>query len=99
MHKARPHPSLGCETPGPRPPPSLAAHVDELHRRIARRIRERTRERGIVLSNLADFAGVSRAQLFRVLAGQSSPTVARLAQIAKALDVEPSDLIAKRTRR
>jgi transcriptional regulator with XRE-family HTH domain len=69
--------------------------VDELHRRMARRVRERAKERKLPLSHLADRSGVSRAQLFDVLRGRKSPTLGWLNKIAHALDVDAGDLVAK----
>lgn len=69
---------------------------------VAHNIREYAADRGISLNSLADFAGVSRSQLFNVLAGDSGTTLEWLERIAIALDVEPSDLLrapAKRSRR
>jgi transcriptional regulator with XRE-family HTH domain len=45
------------------------------------------------LNSLADFAGVSRAQLYAVLAGDAAPTTDWLAKIALILEVEPWKLL------
>lgn len=44
-------------------------------------------------NHLADTAGVSRAQLSRLLTLQTSPTIGLLAKIAAALDVNTRDLL------
>lgn len=72
----------------------------ELRRLVARNIRAAARKKRLALTALADFAGISRSQLFAVLARATSPTLDWLAKVATALDVEPSDLVASsRTKR
>ncbi len=65
----------------------------DLRATVAHNIRVTADERGIALNTLADFAGVSRSQLFNVLGGTSSVSLDWLARIAKALDVEPWELL------
>ena len=60
---------------------------------LARNVRAYARKKGIALNSLADFAGVSRSQLFDVLAKRKAASVDWLAKVAKALDVEPHDLL------
>jgi transcriptional regulator with XRE-family HTH domain len=64
-----------------------------LHRRIAASIREHAQRQKISLNKLADFAGISRRHLSRVLSSEQSPTVATLEKIAAALDVGVRDLL------
>lgn len=45
------------------------------------------------LNRLADFAGISRSQLGRVLRCKQSPTAATLAKIAAALGVATRELL------
>ena len=61
---------------------------------LARNLRAFARERGIGHSALADFAGVSRAQLYAVLARKASPTVDWLSKVGQALEVEVWRLLA-----
>jgi transcriptional regulator with XRE-family HTH domain len=68
--------------------------VDPVHARLAANIRDLADERGLALSVLADLAGVSRAQLFRVTGCRSSPTVEFLVKVATALQVDVSALFA-----
>lgn len=70
--------------------------MDELHRRIAANIRRIARAKKLVLTHLPDHAGVGRGHFFAVLAGERSPTIAWLAKIASALDVDVSDLVRPR---
>jgi transcriptional regulator with XRE-family HTH domain len=65
----------------------------ELRELLAENIRVLAAERGLALNALADFAGVSRAQLFAVLAGTTGPTIDWLAKLAAALEVEPWRLL------
>ena len=66
---------------------------DALHRHIAARIREHARRRKISLNKLADFAGISRSQLGRVLRCEQAPTTVTLAKLAAALNVNTRDLL------
>lgn len=70
--------------------------MDELHRRVVRRIRELARERKIPVSHLPDRAAVARSHFFDVLAGRKSPTLAWLGRVAEALEVDAGELFAKR---
>jgi transcriptional regulator with XRE-family HTH domain len=67
--------------------------VDELHRRLVRRVREFSRERKIPVSHLPDRAGVSRSHFWEVVGGRKSPTLKWLGKVAKALEVDPSALV------
>lgn len=66
----------------------------EIRNAVARNIRSLADRRGIALNALADFAGVSRSQLFNVLAGASSPSIDWITRVATALGVEPWQLLA-----
>ncbi len=61
---------------------------------VAENIRVAARKRRVTINALADFATVSRAQMFNVLACSSSATTDWLAKVAGALDVEPWQLLA-----
>lgn len=71
------------------------ATVDELHRRVARHIRERAQGKNIPLSHLPDRAAVARSHFWEVLGGRKSPTLNWLGRIAAALEVDPADLLAR----
>jgi transcriptional regulator with XRE-family HTH domain len=64
-----------------------------VHETIAKNIRDLARLRGLSLDAVADFAGVSRRQLYHLLAGQHDVTVGWLTKIAHALDVQPWELL------
>ena len=68
----------------------------ELRGLLAKNIRLAARRKGVALTALADFAGVSRSQMFTVLNESSSASVDWLAKIANALDVEAWQLLAPR---
>ena len=68
-----------------------------LRRLVARNIRAAARRKPVALTALADFAGVSRSQVFAVLAAATSPTLDWIAKVAMALDVEPWQLLATRS--
>lgn len=72
--------------------------ADELHRRLARRVRELARAERIPVSHLPDRAGVGRAHFWDVLGGRKSPTLRWMGQIAEALDVDASELLLPRAR-
>ena len=67
-----------------------------LRQLLAKNIRAAARERKVTLTSLADFGGVSRAQVFNILRCSSSATLDWIAKVATALDVEPWQLLAPR---
>jgi DNA-binding phage protein len=64
---------------------------------VAKNVRAAARRKGVALTALADFAAVSRSQLFAVLALDTSPTLDWIAKVATALDVEPWQLVAPKS--
>jgi len=62
---------------------------------VAQNIRVVAEARGLGLNALADFAGVSRSQLFNVLNGKSSASLDWLSRLAEALGVEPWELLVE----
>jgi DNA-binding phage protein len=68
----------------------------ELRALVARNVRGAARRKRVALTALADFAGVSRSQVFAVLKTDTSPTLDWIAKVATALDVEPWQLLAPR---
>lgn len=61
---------------------------------LATNLRAAAEQRGMTLTALADFATVSRAQVFNVTACRVSPTLDWLSKVAAALDMEPWELLA-----
>ncbi len=68
---------------------------DSLHRGLADSIRRLARQRKVSLNKLADFAGISRSHLSRILKCESSPSLAIVARLAAALDVEVAELLTR----
>lgn len=69
--------------------------MDEVHRRLARHIRELAKARRIRITHLPDRAAVSRSYFWDVLKGKNSPTLLWLERIAAALGVDVEDLVAR----
>lgn len=69
--------------------------MDELHRRVVRRIRELAKSERIPISHLPDRAGVSRSNYWEVLGGRTSPTLLWLGKIADALEVDVEALVSR----
>ena len=68
---------------------------EEMRARVAARIREIARLKGIRMTELPALAGVSRAHLWDVLSGKASPSLDFLTRVANGLGVDPSDLVKK----
>ncbi len=66
----------------------------KLRKILATNVRRELRQKGITTNALADFADVSRSQLYDVLAGRKGATLDWLAKIARVLKVEPWELLA-----
>ena len=72
----------------------MAKHEDVRTRKIlARNIRSRAAERNVTLNRLADFAGISRAHLFHILAGTRGASIDVVAKIASHFDLEAWELL------
>lgn len=65
----------------------------ELKRRVGENLELLRRQRGLSLERLAARAGVSRAMLGQIEAGDSAPTIAVLWKIARGLGVRFADLL------
>ena len=62
-------------------------------RQLGQRLAKLRRAQGLSRYGLAKQLGLSRDYLGRVERGQSSPTVAMLQRIAKALHIQPATLL------
>lgn len=60
---------------------------------LATNIRAAATERGVGLNALADEAGVSRSQMYNVLAARTAASVDWLEKVAEALGVAPARLL------
>ena len=69
--------------------------MDELQRRLVRRIRENAARKRVPLTHLPDRAGVARSHFWEVLRGGKSPTLKWIAKVSKALGVDPEELFRK----
>lgn len=65
----------------------------DLKRRVGDNLVRLRRQRGLSLERLANLAGVSRAMLGQIEAGESTPTIALLWKVARGLDVRFADLL------
>jgi transcriptional regulator with XRE-family HTH domain len=63
--------------------------------RVCKALTEARRDRGISQQRLAEMAGISRTGLRHIESLETSPTLHSLLRIARALDVDLADLIAK----
>jgi transcriptional regulator with XRE-family HTH domain len=66
---------------------------DELHARVASRIRELAKARGLAIEKLADKSGLSQGHLWNVLSGRFQPTLKVIAKLAAGLEVDPLELL------
>jgi hypothetical protein len=70
----------------------------EIRRVLARNIRAQAKRRKMKLTLLAHFADTGKSQLFRVLSGETSPSLSWIVKVATALDVEPWSLLVPPSR-
>ncbi|MDX1739393.1 MAG: XRE family transcriptional regulator [Alphaproteobacteria bacterium] len=66
---------------------------NEINQRLAVRIREERKAKGLSLEALAKLSGVSKSMLSQIERGGSSPTVASMWNIARALNLDLGDLL------
>lgn len=79
-------------TSGPMTDP--APPSDPLANRLAARLRTARKARGLSLDQAAQLSGVSRSMVSQIERGASSPTVATLWNLARALGLDPGALLA-----
>ena len=60
---------------------------------VIRNIRRLAEKRCLSMNRLADFAGVNRGNLSRIMSGKQSPTLRTLDGLATALEVETAELL------
>lgn len=77
----------------------MAVVGSDLRSVFARNVRSSAEARGVSLNSLADFAGVSRAQMYNVLAGNSSPSLDWIAKVATVLECDAWELLVPGDRR
>jgi transcriptional regulator with XRE-family HTH domain len=66
---------------------------DEVRARIGARIRELLERRRMTIAQLAEVSGVSRAHVYKVMTGRTSPTSDVLTRLGVALRVDPAALL------
>ena len=92
MGKKTKNPSDSGERRPPREHRPLTPTERAAHRALAHRTHELRKAKGWSQNKLADFAGIARGYLSHILAGEYSPTIRILAQLAEALEVQVKDL-------
>jgi XRE family transcriptional regulator, regulator of sulfur utilization len=74
-------------------PNTAETEAQDLKRRVGENLGRLRKRRGLSLERLAALAGVSRAMLGQVEAGESAPTISFLWKVARGLDVRFADLL------
>jgi transcriptional regulator with XRE-family HTH domain len=74
---------------------SAETEAQDLKRRVGENLGRLRKQRGLSLERLASLAGVSRAMLGQVEAGESAPTISFLWKVARGLDVRFADLLGE----
>ena len=67
--------------------------IEQLQIKIGERIRDLRELKGISQQNLAAICNFEKANLSRLEAGRTNPTVATLYKISQALDISVSELV------
>lgn len=73
--------------------PRAARGNSDLAREFGARVREVRQARGLSQEALADRSGQHRTYIGHIERGETSPTLASIVQLAKALEVDPGDLV------
>jgi transcriptional regulator with XRE-family HTH domain len=67
--------------------------ISQLQQKIGQRIRELRESKGISQQNLAAVCNFEKANLSRIEAGRTNPTVSTLYKISQALEITISELV------
>ena len=67
--------------------------ISQLQQKIGNRIRELRESKGISQQNLAAVCNFEKANLSRIEAGRTNPTVSTLYKISQALEITISELV------
>ncbi|MEZ7125442.1 helix-turn-helix domain-containing protein [Nonomuraea sp. AD125B] len=79
----------------------MASHVpaeqggEDPEQRVAARLSELRRERGLTLTTLADWTGISAAHLSRMEKGERQPSIGSLFQLARAYGISLGELVGE----
>jgi len=67
--------------------------INQLQQKIGQRIRELRESKGITQQDLAAVCNFEKANLSRIEAGRTNPTVSTLYKISQALEITISELV------
>ena len=67
--------------------------INELQQKIGARIRGLRESKGVSQQNLAAICNFEKANLSRIEAGRTNPTISTLFKISQALDITISELV------
>lgn len=67
--------------------------INQLQQKIGNRIRELRESKGISQQNLAAICNFEKANLSRLEAGRTNPTISTLYKISEALEISISELV------
>jgi transcriptional regulator with XRE-family HTH domain len=67
--------------------------INQLQQKIGERIRQLRESKGISQQNLAAICNFEKANLSRIEAGRTNPTISTLYKISQALEMTIADLI------
>jgi transcriptional regulator with XRE-family HTH domain len=68
-------------------------NIDQLQQKIGNKIRELRESKGISQQNLAAICNFEKANLSRLEAGRTNPTISTLFKISQALEITITDLV------
>jgi transcriptional regulator with XRE-family HTH domain len=67
--------------------------ISELQQKVGQRIRELRESKGVSQQNLAAICNFEKANLSRIEAGRTNPTVSTLYKISQALEIKLTELV------
>lgn len=67
--------------------------INQIQKKIGERIRDLRESKGISQQNLAAICNFEKANLSRLEAGRTNPTISTLCKISQALEVTLSELV------
>jgi XRE family transcriptional regulator, regulator of sulfur utilization len=94
-HKGEGEPTSSPGGRGAPLPPGDDVGAADLARRVAANLRERRKQRGLSLDQLAVASGVSRAALSQIETGKSNPSLSVLWKIAVGLEIPFAELLGE----
>ncbi len=70
------------------------SHPEDLLKHLPARLRTARRNRGLSLESLAQRSGVSRSMVSQIERGESSPTIATLLRLTRALELDLGEMLS-----